>query len=324
MKMLVTGGLGFIGSNFIRYILDKHPKYHIFNLDAKTYAANPANLRDLKYDKRYTFIEGNICNEKKVKSLVRKVDLVINFAAESHVDRSIVNPRIFVRTNVYGTQVLLEAARKFDKKFVQISTDEVYGSTLAGSFDENSLLRPSSPYAASKAAADMFVHSYFVTYGLPVQIVRSTNNFGPYQHPEKLIPKLIINAICNCPLPIYGDGKHVRDWIYVLDNCNAIEFIIEKGKTGEIYNVSAGNEKTNLEVARFILNELKKPWSLIKFVKDRPGHDRRYSLNSKKLRKLGWKPRFTFEDGLKKTIKWYVENVWWWKKYRKCRQSPSS
>jgi len=317
MKLLITGGLGFIGSNFIRYVLRKHPDYHIVNLDAMTYAANPANLKDVENDRRYTFIKGDICNRKLVEKVAKEVDVIINFAAESHVDRSIADPEPFLKTNVFGTQVLLEAARRFDhEKFVQISTDEVFGSIINGSFREEDPLKPSSPYAASKAAADMLAHSYFVTYGLPVLITRSTNNFGPYQHPEKLIPKLIINAISGEPLPIYGDGKNVRDWLYVADNCEAIDLILRKGKIGEVYNVGAGNEKMNLEIATFIFKELGKPKSMIKFVKDRPGHDRRYSLNCEKLKALGWKPNYTLERGLKETVQWYKQNEKWWKKIR--------
>lgn len=316
MKLLVTGGAGFIGSNFVRYMLNKHEDCTIVNLDKLTYAGNLENLKGIERNKRYSFVKGDICDRKLVEKVAKGVDVIINFAAESHVDRSIAEPEPFLTTNVLGTQVLLEAARRFDhKKFVQISTDEVYGSITKGSFKEEDPLRPSSPYAASKAAADMLAHSYFVTYGLPVVITRSTNNFGPFQHPEKLIPKLIINVISGKLLPIYGDGKNVRDWLYVADNCEAIDLILRKGKSGEIYNVGAGNEKTNLEIATFILEELGKPESMIKFVKDRPGHDRRYSLNCKKLNTL-WKPRHTFEQALKETIQWYKQNEKWWKKIK--------
>ncbi len=314
MKLLVTGGAGFIGSNFVRYILKKYKDYTIVNLDKLTYAGNIENLRGIEKNQRYSFVKGDICDRKLVEKVAKRVDVIINFAAESHVDRSIAEPEPFLTTNVFGTQVLLEAARRFDhEKFVQISTDEVYGSVAKGSFEEGDPLRPSSPYAASKAAADMLVHSYFVTYRLPVLITRSTNNFGPYQHLEKLIPKLIINAISGKPLPIYGDGKNVRDWLYVVDNCEAIDLILRNGKIGGIYNVGAGNEKTNLEIANFILNELGKPKSLIEFVKDRPGHDRRYSLNCEKLKALGWKPRYTLERGLRETVEWYKRNRKWWK-----------
>jgi dTDP-glucose 4,6-dehydratase len=312
MKILVTGGAGFIGSNFVHYMLRAHPEDKIIVLDKLTYAGNLNNLKDVM--KKIEFIKGDICNRKLVERVAKGVDVIINFAAESHVDRSIAEPEPFLTTNVLGTQVLLEAARKFNhEKFIQISTDEVYGSITKGSFKEKDPLRPSSPYAASKAAADMLVHSYFITYGLPVLITRSTNNFGPYQHPEKLIPKLIINAISGKPLPIYGDGKNVRDWLYVIDNCEAIDLILRKGKSGEIYNVGSGNEKINLEIVNFILKELDRPKSLIKFVKDRPGHDLRYSLNCKKIGALGWAPKHDFESALKETINWYTKNEWWWR-----------
>jgi len=311
MKILVTGGAGFIGSNFVHYMLQQHPRDQIVVLDKLTYAGNLDNLKTTM--KKIEFIKGDICNRKLVGKVAKEIDVIINFAAESHVDRSIAEPEPFLTTNVLGTQVLLEAARKFDhEKFVQISTDEVYGSISKGSFKEEDLLRPSSPYAASKAAADMLAHSYFVTYGLPVLITRSTNNFGPYQHPEKLIPKLIINAISDKLLPIYGDGKNVRDWVYVIDNCEAIDLVLRKGKDGEVYNVGVGNEKMNLEVANFILEKLNKPKSLIKFVKDRPGHDLRYSLNCEKIAALGWKPKQGFERSLGETIEWYKKNKWWW------------
>ncbi|MDI6640662.1 MAG: dTDP-glucose 4,6-dehydratase [Methanocellales archaeon] len=309
---MVTGGAGFIGSNFVKFMLRWHPADQIVVLDKLTYAGDLDNLKTTM--EKIEFIKGDICNRELVEKVAKGVDVIINFAAESHVDRSIAEPEPFLATNVLGTQVLLEAARRFDhEKFVQISTDEVYGSISEGSFKEEDLLRPSSPYAASKAAADMLARSYFVTYGVPVLITRSTNNFGLYQHPEKFIPKLIINAISGKPLPIYGDGKNVRDWLYVIDNCEAIDLILRKGKSGEIYNVGAGNEKTNLEIAKFILEELGKPKSLIKFVKDRPGHDLRYSLDWSKIKELGWTPKHSFDAALKKTVKWYIENEWWWK-----------
>jgi len=311
MRILVTGGAGFIGSNFVHHLLQKHPENQIVVIDKLTYAGNFANLKAAM--KKIEFIRGDICNRKIVEKVAKKVDVIINFAAESHVDRSIAEPEPFLTTNVLGTQVLLEAARRFDhEKLVQVSTDEVYGSISSGSFKEEDPLRPSSPYAASKAAADLLVHSYLATYGLPVLITRSTNNFGPYQHPEKLIPKLIINAMSNKPLPIYGDGKNVRDWLYVVDNCEAIDLVLRKGKIGEIYNVGAGNEKMNSELPNLILKDLGKPKSLIKFVKDRPGHDLRYSLNCDKIRKLGWRAKTDFGEGIRKTIKWYKENKWWW------------
>ena len=312
MKILITGGAGFIGSNFVHYILQAHPEDQIVVLDKLTYAGNLDNLKDVMG--KIKFVKGDICNRKLVERVAKSIDVIINFAAESHVDRSITGPRPFLTTNVIGTQVSLEAARRFDhEKFVQISTDEVYGSISKGSFKEEDLLRPSSPYAASKAAADMLAHSYFVTYGLPVLITRSTNNFGPYQHPEKFIPKLIINAMLSRPLPIYGDGKNFRDWLYVTDNCEAIDIVLRKGKDGEIYNVAGRNEKMNIEIANLVLKELSKPKSLIKFVKDRPGHDLRYSLNCKKITALGWKPIHNFERALRETIDWYKNNKWWWR-----------
>lgn len=311
MRILVTGGAGFIGSNFVHFMLQKHPKDQIVVLDKLTYAGNLNNLKTAM--KKIEFIKGDICDRKLVEKIAKDTDAVINFAAESHVDRSIEEPEPFLTTNVLGTQILLEAARRFDiEKFVQISTDEVYGSAPKGSFKEGDLLRPSSPYAASKAAADMVAHSYFVTYDLPVLITRSTNNFGPYQHPEKLIPKSIINAISDKSLPIYGDGKNVRDWLYVIDNCEAIDLVLHKGKLGEVYNVGAGNEEMNIKIANLILEELGKPKSLIKFVENRLGHDFRYSLNCNKIGKLGWRAKTSFEEGLRKTISWYEENEWWW------------
>lgn len=312
MRILITGGAGFIGSNFLRYMLGERPDCEIVVLDKLTYAGRLENLHDIK--DKIEFIKGDICEKEHVEKAISGCDLVFNFAAETHVDRSILEAGIFIRTDVIGTHVLLEMARKHDvEKFVQIGTDEVYGSIKKGSFKEESPLDPSSPYSASKAGADLLVGAYFKTYGLPVLITRSTNNFGPYQYPEKLIPLLTINALLNKPLPIYGDGLNVRDWIYVLDNCSAINLVSEKGKFGEIYNIGAGNEKTNLEVTHLILKELGKPESLIKFVKDRAGHDWRYSLEIKKIRKLGWKPDYSFERALKTTVNWYKENSWWWK-----------
>ena len=317
MKILVTGGAGFIGSNFVRYMLRKRPLRQIFVLDKLTYAGNLNNLKNVM--KKIKFVKGDICNKELIKRIAKDVDVIINFAAESHVDRSIKKAEPFLKTNVFGVQVLLEAARKFDhQKFTQISTDEVYGSIARGAFKEEDPFRPSSPYAASKAAADMLIHSHFVTYGLPALTIRSTNNFGPYQHPEKLTPKLITNALLNKPLPIYGDGRNVRDWLYVKDNCEAIDFILQKGKPGEIYNVGAGNEKTNIEIANLILERLHKSKKLIKLVKDRPGHDYRYSLNCEKIKALGWAPKYNFEDALEETIEWYTKNEWWWQPVKGC------
>ena len=313
VEILVTGGAGFIGSNFIRHMLNKKD-CKITNLDKLTYAGNLENLKDAGGNKNYTFIKGDICDKKIVEKAAEGKDAIINFAAETHVDRSITGPEPFIRTDVFGTFTLLDVARKFSvKKYIQISTDEVYGSIDNGSFKETDILKPSSPYSASKAGGDLLAMSYFTTYGLPVVITRSSNNFGPFQYPEKLIPVLIIKALRNEPLPIYGDGKNVRDWIYVLDNCRAIDAILNKGKPGEIYNVGGGHEKQNIEIANLILERLNKPKSLITFVKDRPGHDRRYSLDCSKINAIGWRPTENFKEALFKTVDWYVTNGWFWK-----------
>jgi dTDP-glucose 4,6-dehydratase len=315
MKVLVTGGLGFIGSNFCRHLLAKYPDYELINVDKMGIGANPASLRDIENDKRYTFMKGDICNPQLMNRLVHQVDAVVNIAAETHVDRSISDPNIFLQNNTIGTFAVLEAIRKHNHKarFLQVSTDEVYGEAPEGSFAENTPPKPSNPYSASKAAADMFVLSYQRTYGLNVSITRCTNNFGPYQLPEKLIPKTVIRALRDLPIPIYGKGTNIRDWIYVVDHCEAISIVLEKGKPGEIYNVSAGNEVTNIEIVKKIIAQLNKPESLIAFVEDRPGHDSRYSLDSTKTRKeLGWKPKFDFEKSLESTVKWYLENEHWW------------
>ncbi|MHA1253738.1 MAG: dTDP-glucose 4,6-dehydratase, partial [Candidatus Helarchaeota archaeon] len=294
-RILVTGGAGFIGSNFIHYILDERPEYKIINLDLLTYAGNLDNLKDIQKDDRYEFIKGDINDQNLVNKIMSEVDYVINFAAESHVDRSIKTPKIFVKTNVEGTQTLLEAARKSDvERFIQISTDEVYGSLgPTGLFTESSQLMPNSPYAASKAAADLLVRAYHKTYGLDSIITRCSNNYGPYQFPEKFIPVIILNALNNSPIPVYGDGKYIRDWIYVLDHCSAILLVLEKGRAGEIYNIGANNEIMNIELVRLILKIMNKPESLIKFVEDRPGHDRRYGIDASKIRKeLNWSPKY--------------------------------
>ncbi len=305
VRMLITGGAGFIGSNFVHYMLDKYD-HEIVVLDKLTYAGNIENLADVI--ENIHFIKGDICKGEDVKVAMKDCDVVINFAAESHVDRSIEEPGVFVKTDVFGTYTLLEYARKYDvNKYIQISTDEVYGSIEKGSFTEESRLNPSSPYSASKAGGDMLVGAYYKTYGLPVLITRSTNNFGPYQYPEKLIPLFITNALNDKPLPLYGDGQNVRDWLYVLDNCRGIDLVLRKGKLGETYNISGGVEKTNLEITHMILDILKKPKSLIKFVEDRLGHDRRYSLDSSKIKKLGWEPKWNFEDALRETVKWYAQ-----------------
>ena len=316
-RFLVTGGAGFIGSNFIHYLLKKYSDVEITNIDKLTYAGNLDNLKDIENDPRYRFVKGDICDTTTVESLVKNCDVVVNFAAESHVDRSIGRPDDFIQTDVFGTFVLLEAARKYGiEKFVQISTDEVYGSTLGESFKETDPLMPSSPYSASKAGADRLAYSYFVTYDLPVIITRCSNNFGPYQYPEKLIPLFVTNAMDDKKLPIYGDGKNVRDWIYVEDHCSAIDIALNKGEIGEVYNIGAGNEKNNLEITEYILKKLGKPGDLMVFVDDRLGHDRRYSLNWDKIKQLGWTPSVSFEEAMDKTIDWYVQNRWWWEKLK--------
>ena len=319
-KVLVTGGCGFIGSNFIRYILDA-TDWHIINLDALTYAGNPENLSDIAENPRYQFIKGHIEDPDVVYPLMKDVDLVVNFAAESHVDRSIHSAIPFIRTNVEGTQVLLDGARlgKKVKLFVHVSTDEVYGSLKKDDppFNEENPLKPNSPYSASKASSDMLVRACFKTHGFPCMITRCSNNYGPYQFPEKLIPLMILNALEEKPLPIYGDGLNIRDWIYVLDHCAGILAVIEKGKIGSIYNLGGECEKTNLDVVKTILNILGKDESLITFVKDRPGHDRRYAMDISLAKKeLGWAPKMSFEKGIEDTIDWYIKNKSWWQRIR--------
>jgi dTDP-glucose 4,6-dehydratase len=322
-KILVTGGCGFIGSNFIRHLISKYPTYHIFNLDKLTYAGNVENLADIAEKGNYTFIQGDICNHELVGYVLKNygINYVVNFAAESHVDRSIADAGIFIRTNVEGTRVLIDSAKKFGiERYMQISTDEVYGSLgREGRFTEESPLAPNNPYAASKAAADLLVLSYYHTYGLPVLITRCTNNYGPYQHPEKLIPLMILNALCNRELPLYGDGKNIRDWIHVSDHCRAIDVVLHRGRTGEVYNIGGNNERENIEIVKVILAGLGKDETLITFVKDRPGHDRRYAMDAAKIcRELGWQPVIPFTQGLEKTIKWYVEHASWWKRILSC------
>ncbi len=316
LRLLVTGGLGFIGSNFIRFMLEKYPDYRITNLDLQTYAGNPDNLKGIE-NSNYKFIRGDICDRNIVEKVIQNVDVVVHFAAESHVDRSIDDASAFVRTNVLGTFVLLDSALKHNiKRFIHISTDEVYGSISKGSFTENDILTPSSPYSSSKAGSDLLARSYFITHKLPVIITRCTNNFGPYQYPEKLIPLFITNLIENKKVPVYGTGKNVRDWIYVEDHCKAVDFVLHKGNVGEIYNIGGGAEKTNLEITEKILNMLEKDDSMVEYVKDRPGHDLRYSLDCTKLRRLGWAPEHEFEDALYDTVRWYSENRWWWEKLK--------
>lgn len=316
-RYLITGGAGFIGSNFIHYLFEKYNDVEIINLDKLTYAGNLDNLKNLEQRANYKFVKGDICDSKIIEELMKDCDYVINFAAESHVDRSIGAPDDFIRTDVYGTFVLLEIARKYStKKFIQISTDEVYGSIENGSFRETDPLMPSSPYSASKAGADRLAYSYYVTYNLPVIITRCSNNFGPYQYPEKLIPLFITNAIEDRQLPLYGDGMNVRDWIYVSDHCDAIDFLLHHGIEGEVYNIGGNNERNNLEITHKILKGLEKSPDLITHVKDRPGHDRRYSLDCSKLATLGWQPKYQFEKAMDLTIDWYRNNRQWWEKIK--------
>jgi dTDP-glucose 4,6-dehydratase len=312
VRLLVTGCAGFIGSDFLHWLLPREPQVRVVNLDKLTYAGNPANLEGLD-DQRHRFFRGDIARKEDVAEAVEGCEAILNFAAESHVDRSIEEPEAFLRTDVLGTQVLLEAARKHDLPLLQVSTDEVYGSIERGSFRETDPLNPSSPYSASKAAADLLCLAYRTTYGLDVRITRSANNFGPRQHPEKFIPRLITNALRDQPLPIYGDGMNVRDWLYVEDNCEALWLAFTKGAPGGIYNVGAGNEQRNLDVAKRILRELGKPDSLLQFVKDRPGHDRRYSVDCGRMHALGWKPRHAFEPALAATVRWYRQHDAWWR-----------
>jgi len=329
-NILVTGGAGFIGSNFIKFMLDKHPDYKIINVDALTYAGNLENLKDIADNPNYTFIRGGIRDRVKIDEIFAScgIDTVVNFAAESHVDRSIVEPEIFLTTNIIGTQVLLDVAKKHWKvnpndkyckkykpgvKFLQVSTDEVYGSLEAtGMFVETMPLLPNSPYSASKASADMLARAYNETYGLPMNITRCSNNYGPYQFPEKLIPLMINNALKDKPLPVYGDGKQIRDWLHVSDHCSAVDTVLHRGLNGEIYNIGGNNEKANIEIVKLIIITLGKSESLIKYVKDRLGHDRRYAIDNTKITtQLGWKPAYTFEQGMRETIEWYLSNTEW-------------
>ena len=318
MKLLVTGGAGFIGSCFVRHILNKYPEYKVINLDALTYAGNIENLDDVKDNPNYTFAHGNICDKKLAKELIidGSVDAVINFAAESHVDRSITGPEIFIETNVQGTLNLLQAAKEAKThRFLQVSTDEVYG-TLGkdGYFYETTPLAPNSPYSASKASADMLVRAYYETYKMPVLNTRCSNNYGPYQYPEKLIPFFISQLLKGEKVPVYGDGLNVRDWLYVYDHCSAIDTVLHKGRVGEVYNIGGHNEKTNMEITRIILDAMGKDENSIRYVEDRLGHDRRYAIDNHKIQtELGWKPSLTFEEGIKLTIDWYLKNQDWMK-----------
>ncbi|MDQ0482442.1 dTDP-glucose 4,6-dehydratase [Guptibacillus hwajinpoensis] len=318
MNLLVTGGAGFIGSNFVRHTLTENPDYKVINFDLLTYAGNLENLRDVESNPNYTFVKGNITNRELLDYLVKKhdVNVIVNFAAESHVDRSITNPDVFITSNVQGTQFLLNVAKDNNiDKFVQVSTDEVYGSLgETGYFTETTPLNPNSPYSASKAGADMLVQSYFETFGMNVNITRCSNNYGPYHFPEKLIPLMISNAMEGKELPVYGDGKNVRDWLHVKDHCAAIDLVIKSGRAGEIYNVGGHNERTNNEIVELIVEKLGVSRELIKYVADRLGHDRRYAIDPTKLTdELGWNPKYTFDTGIEETIQWYIDNQEWWK-----------
>lgn len=314
MKILVTGGAGFIGSCFVRYMLEHHPTYKIVNYDALTYAGNITNLYDVKDNPNYEFIQGDICDKHMVRQIVSGVDAIINFAAETHVDRSITGPEIFIETNVKGTLNLLQAAKEFNlEKYVQISTDEVYGNLGdEGYFTETTPLAPNSPYSASKASADLLVRAYHETYGIPAVITRCSNNYGPYQYPEKLIPHFISKLLRDEKVPVYGDGLNVRDWLYVNDHCSAIDTVFHKGKPGEIYNIGGHNEKTNLEITKLIIEAMNKDESYIEYVEDRPGHDRRYAISNDKIKsELGWEPATSFEEGILLTVDWYLNNKNW-------------
>ena len=313
MKLLITGGCGFIGGNFIRNMLEKYPDIQITNLDKLTYAGNPDTLKDIESNPNYTFVKGDICDPDIVNKNMQDVDEVVHFAAESHVDRSIEDGTVFVRTNVLGTNTLLQGALDNEiERFIHVSTDEVYGSIKEGSFTEMDDLKPSSPYSASKAGSDLLAMSYYTTYDLPVTITRCTNNFGPYQYPEKLIPLFITNLMDDRKVPVYGSGMNIRDWIHVDDHCSGIDFVLNNGKTGEVYNIGGGSELTNLDITHRILAALGKDESMIEYVEDRKGHDFRYSLDCNKLKKMGWKPKHDFDSALDSTIAWYVDNRWWW------------
>ncbi|MDD3101885.1 MAG: dTDP-glucose 4,6-dehydratase [Patescibacteria group bacterium] len=318
-KILITGGAGFIGSNFIHYILKKYKNYQIVNLDKLNYCGNLENLKDIEKNSHYKFIKGDIGDKDLVDNLLKneKPDAIINFAAMTHVDRSILDAEEFIKTNILGVQILLEASRKYKiSRFIQISTDEVYGSILKGKFKETDILDPSSPYSASKAAAELLALSYFKTYNLPVLITRSSNNYGPFQYPEKLIPLFVTNLLEGKKVPIYGDGKQVRDWLYVLDNSRAIDLVLHKGKIGEIYNIGANSEKENIEITKNIFKILGKNESSIEYVKDRLAHDRRYAIDSSKIKKLGWKPEYKFSEAIKITVYWYKNNKNWWQRIK--------
>jgi len=314
MRLLITGGMGFIGSNLTRYMLATYNDVEVVNLDRLSIGSNRSNLRDVEDNRRYRLVKGDLCDKMLIEDLVEDAEAVINVAAETHVDRSIADPWPFLHSNTLGTFTLIEAARKRDVRIVHVSTDELYGEALEGSFKEDARLQPSNPYSASKASADLFILAYHRTYGLKASITRCVNNFGPYQFPEKFIPKTIIRALLNLPIPVYGTGKNVRDWIYVHDHCEALDTVLRRGQAGEVYNISAGNELQNIEVVEAILKLVSKPSSLVSFVEDRPGHDRRYSLDSSKITEnLGWKPRHRFQEALQQTVEWYLNNEWWWR-----------
>jgi len=314
-RIFVAGGMGFIGSNFVRHLLSTYDDYRIVNYDKLTYAGNTDNLRDIEKSRNYKFVKGDICNAEKVHEAMRGADMVVNFAAESHVDRSIANPAEFIKTDVFGTYTLLQEARKHEvEKFVQIGTDEVYGSVEKGHSLETDLLQPRNPYSASKAGADLIANSFHKTYDLPVVITRSSNNFGPYQYPEKIIPLFITNLLRGKHVPLYGDGMNKRDWLYVQDNCEAIDLVMRKGAKGQTYNIGGGNEVTNIELTKMVLAELGKGESMIDYVDDRLGHDRRYAVDCSKVNALGWKPKHDFREALRETIGWYVKNRGWWTK----------
>jgi dTDP-glucose 4,6-dehydratase len=317
-NVLISGGSGFIGSNFVRYFLSEHPDVEVVNYDALTYAGNPENLKDVEHNPRYHFVRGNICDRNGVEAAFKKygIDSVVHFAAESHVDRSILGSSVFVETNVMGTNILLDVARANRvEKFLHVSTDEVYGSLgVTGKFTEATPLHPNSPYSASKASSDLLAFAYHHTFGLPIVMTRCSNNYGPYQFPEKLIPLMIINALNDKPLPVYGDGLNVRDWLHVSDHCAAIDSVLHKGIVGEVYNVGGNNEWKNIDIVKLILQKVGKSESLISFVKDRLGHDRRYAIDASKIKnELGWTPSYTFEVGIEETVRWYLNNSEWWR-----------
>ena len=315
VEVLVTGGAGFIGSNFVRYALQHHPDWRVTTLDKLTYAGRKENLHDVMHHARHAFVHGDICDAPLAGPLVEQSNIVVHFAAETHVDRSIMAAGEFIRTDVEGTFVLLEAARRAPglTRFIQISTDEVYGSVATGESKETDELKPRNPYSASKAGADRLAYSYFATYNVPVIVTRASNNYGPYQFPEKLIPLFVTNLIDNIPVPLYGDGLNIRDWLHVLDHCSGLDLVIEKGVNGEVYNIGGGNQVKNVDLTHRILQLLDKPTSLITRVEDRLGHDRRYALDTTKLRSLGWAPQYSFDTGLRDTVAWYRENEWWWR-----------